>query len=355
MGAPVQAGASDRTEAPAPGAHSTEGAAVAPPRPGDPIPGLYCPAVPEPDAATVAEVDARIAEWVAREDVCPPQWRDGLVGFGVGRAVVLQYPDFATIDHLMAAAELLAAENVIDDCYVEDFGGSPEGLGARLVIAQSALDPAHLTSGYDLDWEKGVQADEALRSYRTAMRDFAAIATPAQADRFRHDMARLHLGYLAEATWKLDGRVPAVWEYLTMRQFNNFRPCLTITDSVAGYELPAEVYARPDVQRAVALASNATTLVNDLYSYTKELRMQHPHLNLPLVLLPETGDARSAYLRAVEVHNDVMHAFEDDASRLRGRHPQLDRFLDGLAAWVTGNHRWHQTNTDRYTLPDYWT
>ncbi|MER5862855.1 cyclase [Kitasatospora sp. NPDC002040] len=309
----------------------------------------------EPDADTVAEVDARIARWVTSEDVCPPQWRQGLVDFGVGRAVVLQYPDHASIEHLMAAAELLAAENVVDDCYVEDFGGSPEGLGARLLIAQSALDPAHLTSRHGADWAKGIRSDEALRSYRTAMDDFEAIATPAQADRFRHDMARLHLGYLAEATWKLDGSVPAAWEYLTMRQFNNFRPCLTITDAVAGYELPPEVYTRPDVQRTVALASNATTLVNDLYSYTKELRMRHPHLNLPLVLAAETGDAKTGYLRAVEVHNDVMHAFEGDAARLRGQHPHLDRFLEGLAAWVAGNHHWHQTNSERYTLPDFWT
>ncbi|WP_406097030.1 family 2 encapsulin nanocompartment cargo protein terpene cyclase [Kitasatospora purpeofusca] len=327
---------------------------MTPPRPGDPIPGLYCQPVPEPDLATVAEVDARVARWVAREDVCPPQWRQGLVGFGVGRAVVLQYPDYASMEHLMAAAELLAAENVVDDCYVEDFGGSPEGLGARLVIAQSALDPAHLTGKYQGDWERGIQGDAALRSYRTAMRDFEAIATPLQADRFRHDMGRLHLGYLAEATWKLDGRVPEVWEYLTMRQFNSFRPCLTITDAIAGYELPVEIYALPEVQRAVALACNATTIVNDLYSYTKELAMQHPHLNLPVVLAAETGDHRSAYLRAVTVHNDLMRGFEDTAGHLHGQHPLLDRFLDGLTAWVLGNHRWHQTNTSRYTLPDFW-
>lgn len=74
-----------------------------------------------------------------------------------------------------------------------------------------------------------------------------------------------------------------------MRQLDNFRPCLTITDSVAGYELPAELHARADVQR------------------------HHP------------------------------------------RQRPLDRFLDGLAARVAGKHRWHQTNTDRCTLPDYWT
>lgn len=148
---------------------------MTPPRPGDPVPGLYCPLVDEPDPVTVTEVDARIADWVAREDTCPSQWRDDLTGFATGRATVLQYPDYASLDHLVAAAELLAAENVIGDCYVEDFRGSPEGLGDGLAIAQSALDAAHLTSGYDIRWDKGVSGDEALRSYRTAMRDFEAI------------------------------------------------------------------------------------------------------------------------------------------------------------------------------------
>ena len=34
------------------------------------------------------------------------------------------------------------------------------------------------------------------------------------------------------------------------------------------YELPEPLYSRPEVQRVTALACNATTLVNDLYSFT---------------------------------------------------------------------------------------
>lgn len=39
------------------------------------------------------------------------------------------------------------------------------------------------------------------RVYRSAMDYFVRAAGPSQADRLRHDMARLHLGYLAEAAW----------------------------------------------------------------------------------------------------------------------------------------------------------
>jgi len=103
-----------------------------------------------------------------------------------------------------------------------------------------------------------------------------------------------------------------VWQYLVMRQFNNFRPCLSIVDAVDGYELPEQLYSRPEVQRVTALACNATTLVNDLYSFTKEMAVDEHHLNLPVVLAAEDGTGlKEAYLKAVGIHNEIMHAFED--------------------------------------------
>ena len=68
---------------------------------------------------------------------------------------------------------------------------------------------------------------------------------PARPTGSGHDMARLHMGYLAEAAWAETDYVPEVWEYLAMRQFNNFRPCPTITDAVGGYELPAALTPSP--------------------------------------------------------------------------------------------------------------
>jgi 2-methylisoborneol synthase len=305
----------------------------------------------------VAEVDRRAKRWSAELRLFPAEWEDQFEGFGFGRAVCLCHPDHADIDRLVVAARLLVAENVVDDCYCEDHGGSPEGLGARLMIAHSALDPLHATPEYETPWREGLSADAPLRAYRSAMEHTVPWAAPTQADRLRHDLARLHLGYLCEAAWSLDGVTPAVWEYLVMRQFNNFRPCLTLTDLVAGYELPAPLQTLPELQRVTALAGNAATLVNDLYSYTKELRAKRPHLNLPTVLARrERLSDRDAYLKAVEIHNAIMRSFETESALLQTRIPDpvLARYLTGLASWVSGNHEWHATNTFRYTLPDYW-
>ncbi|MGE7387313.1 family 2 encapsulin nanocompartment cargo protein terpene cyclase [Streptomyces sp. NPDC004126] len=331
---------------------------AAAPAQGRPIPGLYHHPVPEPDPVRVEEVSRRIKRWAVDEvQAYPPEWEDQFDGFSVGRYMVACHPDAPTVDHLMIATRLMVAENVVDDIYCEDHGGSPVGLGGRLLLAHTALDPVHTTSEYAPAWEQSLDSDAPRRSYRSAMEYFVRAATPSQADRFRHDMARLHMGYLAEAAWAETEYVPEVSEYLAMRQFNNFRPCPTITDTVGGYELPPDLHAQPAMQRVIALAGNATTIANDLYSYTKELDARGKHLNLPVVIAEREGlSDKDAYLKAVEVHNDLMHAFEAEAAQLAAAcpAPTVLRFLRGVAVWVDGNHYWHMTNTYRYTLPDFW-
>jgi 2-methylisoborneol synthase len=319
------------------------------------VPGLrYRPAVPA-DPAKAAEVDRRVEAWARELELFPKEWTGDFAGFQFGRAVVLQHPGALDLDRLTVAGKLLLAENIVDDCYCEDRGGSPRGLGGRLVLAQSALDPYHGTPELEAEWERGMRADGPLRSYHWALKDYAAFATPSQVSRFVHDIARLHLGYLGEAAWAETRYLPRVWEYLVMRQFNNFRPCLSIVDAVDGYELPEALYARPEIQRVTALACNATTIVNDLYSFTKELANDPEHLNLPQVIARnERCGLKAAYLKAVEIHNRIMDAFEEESAALSAGSPLVARYLTGLAAWVSGNHEWHASNTHRYHLPDYW-
>ncbi|WP_060887792.1 family 2 encapsulin nanocompartment cargo protein terpene cyclase, partial [Streptomyces caniscabiei] len=332
--------------------------ARAPAAEGRAVPGLYHHPVPEPDPVRVEEVSRRVKRWAEDEvQLYPEEWEGQFDGFSVGRYMVGCHPDAPTVDHLMLATRLMVAENAVDDCYCEDHGGSPVGLGGRLLLAHTALDHFHTTGEYAPAWQESLASDAPRRAYHSAMDHFVRAATPSQADRYRHDMARLHMGYLAEAAWAETGHVPEVWEYLAMRQFNNFRPCPTITDTVGGYELPADLHARPDMQRVIALAGNATTIVNDLYSYTKELDSPGHHLNLPVVLAErEQLSERDAYLKAVEVHNELQHAFEAAAADLAQACPlpTVLRFLRGVAAWVDGNHDWHRTNTYRYSLPDFW-
>jgi 2-methylisoborneol synthase len=322
------------------------------------IPGLrYRPVAPA-DPRKAEEVDARLEAWARDLDLFPPAWNGDFAGFQFGRAVALQHPAALDMDRLTLAGKLLLAENLVDSCYCEEDegrGGSHRGLGGPLIMAQSAIDPYHGTPELEAQWAVGMQADGPLRSYHCAMKDYAGFATPSQTNRFVHDMARLHLGYLAEAAWAETRYTPRVWEYLVMRQYNNFRPCLSIVDAVDGYELPDVLYARPEIQRITALACNATTIVNDLYSYTKELESDPTHLNLPTVVAAEEGcGLKSAYLRSVEIHNRIMEAFEEESAALSATSPLVERYSQSLSDWVAGNHEWHATNTHRYHLPNYW-
>ncbi|MEU5246387.1 family 2 encapsulin nanocompartment cargo protein terpene cyclase [Streptomyces asoensis] len=327
-------------------------------RRGGAIPGLRHRAAEPADPRKAAEVDRRLEAWARGLDLFPAAWNGDFAGFQVGRAVVLQHPRALDVDRLTVAGKLLLAENIVDSCYCEEDegrGASRSGLGGRLVLAQSALDPFHGTPEMEEEWRHGVQADGPLRSYHWALKDYAAFATPSQTDRFVHDIARLHLGYLAEAAWAQTRYTPRVWEYLVMRQFNNFRPCLSIVDAVDGYELPEALYARPEIQRVTALACNATTIVNDLYSFTKELAGDPTHLNLPqVVAAADRRGLKAAYLKSVDIHNAVMASFEEEAALLAATSPLLERYTRGLSDWVAGNHEWHATNTHRYHLPDYW-
>ncbi|KOV64200.1 family 2 encapsulin nanocompartment cargo protein terpene cyclase [Streptomyces sp. MMG1121] len=322
------------------------------------IPGLHHqPAVPA-DPEKAAEIDRRLETWARELDLFPEAWKGDFSGFQFGRAVALQHPGALDLDRATVAGKLLLAENIVDSCYCEEDegrGGSRRGLGGPLIIAQSALDPFHGVPEAEAEWREGIQGDGPLRSYHHALADYAAVATPSQTARFVHDMARLHMGYLGEAAWMETGYMPRVWEYLVMRQFNNFRPCLSLVDAVDGYELPEQIYARPEIQRITALACNATTVMNDLYSFTKELASDPDHLNLPQVVAAnDRRGLKAAYLKSVEIHNRIMEAFEEESAVLSATSPLVERYVQGLSAWVAGNHEWHATNTNRYHLPDYW-
>ncbi|MCX5257462.1 family 2 encapsulin nanocompartment cargo protein terpene cyclase [Streptomyces canus] len=327
-------------------------------RPSGAIPGLRYRKVAPADPVKAAEIDRRLEAWARRLDLFPEAWKGDFSGFQFGRAVVLQHPEAADLERLTVAGELLLAENVVDSCYCEEDegrGGARRGLGGRLIMAQSAVDPYHGIPELEEEWREGVRADGPLRSYHFALGDYAGLATPSQTDRFVHDIARLHLGYLAEAAWAETRYVPRVWEYLVMRQFNNFRPCLSIVDAVDGYELPEALYARPEIQRVTALACNATTIVNDLYSFTKELASDPTHLNLPQVVAAnERCGLKAAYLRSVEIHNRIMEAFDEESALLSATSPLVERYTRSLSDWVAGNHEWHATNSHRYHLPNYW-
>lgn len=316
----------------------------------DPVPVLYCPPAMRDDPALGDEVDDRLVEWAEEVGVYPGQL-DRVRAAGFGRLIMLAHPETDDPDRLLAAAKCALAEWSVDDHYVD--GEVEEArhdlLGQRLAIAHSVIDQAHLPRRYAPVLERVVQADPVAVALRSSIDNLARYATWQQVRRLRHELAIMFVAYNQEGVWYTSGQRPPVWEFLMHRHENSFVPCMALIDPVAGYELPAEQFGRPEVRRVFTLAGSASVIVNDLYSMGKE---DVDDFSLPRLIETEDGcTAREAMVRTVEIHDELMHTFEAEAAALAATGPpELGRFLWGLWAWMGGSREWH-ASTARYHRP----
>jgi 2-methylisoborneol synthase len=164
--------------------------------------------------------------------------------------------------------------------------------------------------------------------------------------RFQHQMAILFVAWNQEADWHRNGSTPSVWEYLVQRHLNSYLPPMILIDPVAGYELPPHEFYDARVRRAFTMAGDANVLLNDLYSAGFE---SDTDFNLPRVIVAEEHCSwEDAIRRTVEIHNELMHTFVEEAAALSlTGSPMLQRFFLDTWAWLGGSREWHAT-TGRY-------
>ncbi|MFF4606504.1 family 2 encapsulin nanocompartment cargo protein terpene cyclase [Streptomyces sp. NPDC001339] len=315
------------------------------------VPELYCPPALRDDPALAEEVNARLLAW-AEEIGLYVGRLDRVRAADFGRLMMLVHPDTDDPDRLLAAGKCALAEWATDDYYCDDetMGSAPALLGAHLGVAYAAIDPAHPPLRYVPDVEEAMRDDPVRTALHSGFAHMARYADWSQLARLRHEVAVLFVGYGQEGSWRSQGRMPAVWEYLAHRQINSFVPCVAMTDMVGGYVLPAAEYADPRVRRAVTMASTAATLVNDLYSMAKEHHSDSVEFNLPTVIAAEERcTPREAVERSAAIHDELVRTFEAEAAALAlTGSPQLRRFLAGVWAWLGGNRAWH-SGSRRYT------
>lgn len=317
---------------------------------GSGVPELYCPPALRDDPALGREVNDRLVEWADEVGIYAGRL-DRVRAADFGRLMMLAHPDTDDGDRLLAAGKCALAEWATDDYYCDDttVGSAPELLGSHLGLAYAALDPAHLPARYATAWEREMRSDPVRVALRSGLAHLGRYAQPSQVARLRHEVAVLFVGYGQEGSWRSRGHMPGVHEYLAHRQINSFLPCIALTDVVGGYALSATEYADPRVRRAVTTAATASTLVNDLYSMTKEHDSSDVEFNLPLVIAEEERcSTREAIERSVEIHDELVRAFETEAAALAlTGSPELRRFLAGVWAWLGGNREWH-SGSPRY-------
>lgn len=308
---------------------------------------LYCPPAVRDDVALGEEVNDRLVDWAGQVGIYPGAL-DRVRSANFGRLMMLTHPATDDPDRLLAASKCVLAEWATDDHFLDEepMGADAKVIGSRLGITYAAVDPVDLPVRYAPQLDQALSEEPVAAAYRSAFEHLARYATATQVARLRHELAVMFMAYNHEANWRATGRIPPVWEYLTHRHENSFLPPMVLVDPIAGYELPAFEFADRRVRRAFCLAGSASVILNDLYSMGKEA---DEDFDLPkLIAIEEKCSRQESIQRSVQIHNELMHTFVEEATLLsQVGSLALRRFLADIWAWLGGNREWHST-TERY-------
>ncbi|MGM1060403.1 family 2 encapsulin nanocompartment cargo protein terpene cyclase [Saccharothrix sp. Mg75] len=308
---------------------------------------VYVPLVERVDPVLSQVVDDRLVLW-ARECGFDEERSAQLGAAGFGRLAVLTHPDTADPEQLLLAARLNAGWWAADDLYADDseLGATPTELPPRLALAMAAMDPVAPVGEFSEPLEEVLASDPVLVALRSAVEHLGRRGTPAQVQRICYSTFAMFVSWNTYAAWRHTGDYPPAWEYLAARQHDSFSTSMTLVDPVGGYELPANLYYDPRVRRAFVQAGTASVLINDLFSVAKDAADENPVCNMVLqVAVDRNCSVEEATEVTVELHNQLVRDFQDLHDSLRVvPSPELQRFLNGVRAWMGGGYEWHATN-----------
>jgi germacradienol/geosmin synthase len=153
-------------------------------------------------------------------------------------------------------------------------------------------------------------------------------------------------------------RIPDPVDYIEMRR-KTFGADLTMSLSRLAQEqaVPDEVFAGRPMRSLEDSAADFGSLVNDIFSYQKEIEFEGELHNGVLVVQRFLSCDRD---RAVAVVNDLVAARVRQFERIAAHElplldldaaarTALDAYVQGLRDWMAGLLAWHEA-TDRYTF-----
>ncbi|MEU0285807.1 germacradienol/geosmin synthase Cyc2 [Streptomyces sp. NPDC006147] len=262
-------------------------------------------------------------------------------------------PD-ATQEQLDLASGWLAFGTYGDDYY-------PLVYGHRRDLAAARLTTARLSACMPLDGEEVPPPANAMeRSLTDLWTRTTAGMTPEQRRPLRAAVDTMTESWVWELSNQIQNRVPDPVDYLEMRRAT-FGSDLTLGLCRAGHgpAVPPEVYRTGPVRSLENAAIDYACLLNDVFSYQKEIEFEGEMHNAVLVVQNFFGiDYPTALSVVADLMNQRMRQFEhvvehelpvvyDDFQLSEEARTVMRGYVTDLQNWMAGILNWHR-NVDRY-------
>jgi germacradienol/geosmin synthase len=262
-------------------------------------------------------------------------------------------PD-ATQDQLNLASGWLAFGTYGDDYY-------PLVYGHRRDLAAARLTTARLSACMPLDGEPVPPPANAMeRSLIDLWARTTAGMTPVERRPLKAAVDTMTEAWVWELANQIQNRVPDPVDYLEMRRAT-FGSDLTLGLCRAGHgpAVPPEVYRSGPVRSLENAAIDYACLLNDVFSYQKEIEYEGEIHNAVLVVQNFFGVDYPAALRVVQdLMNQRMRQFEhvvahelpvvyDDFQLTDEAREIMRGYVTDLQNWMAGILNWHR-NVPRY-------
>ncbi|MDT3726665.1 terpene synthase family protein [Streptomyces sp. DSM 41972] len=262
-------------------------------------------------------------------------------------------PD-ATQEQLDLASGWLAFGTYGDDYY-------PLVYGHRRDLAAARLTTARLSACMPLDGEEvPLPANAMERSLIDLWARTTAGMTPEQRRPLRTAVDTMTESWVWELSNQIQNRVPDPVDYLEMRRAT-FGSDLTLGLCRAGHgpAVPPEVYRTGPVRSLENAAIDFACLLNDVFSYQKEIEFEGEMHNAVLVVQNFFGiDYATALPVVADLMNQRMRQFEhvvehelpvvyDDFRLSEEARAVMRGYVTDLQNWMAGILNWHRS-VDRY-------
>jgi germacradienol/geosmin synthase len=258
-------------------------------------------------------------------------------------------PD-ATQDRLDLASGWLAFGTYGDDYY-------PLVYGHRRGLAAARLTTARLSACMPLDGEPVPPPANAMeRSLTDLWARTTADMTPEQRLPLRQAIDKMTAAWVWELTNQIHNRVPDPVDYLEMRR-DTFGSDLTLGLCRAGHgpAVPPEVYRTGPVRSLENAAMDWACLLNDVFSYQKEIEYEGEIHNAILVVQNFFGIDYPTALNVVhDLMDQRMRQFEhvvahelpvvyDDFQLSEEAREVMAGYVTDLRNWMAGILNWHRS------------